>query len=218
MTKKRGADHGKRRLLTEDDEALWEHAARSLKPLRTKKGRVHAGQSDDPDETPPVFLAKPADAAPTAAPPPPAKRAIVKPAPPPSNAPRITVARAPAKPDIDPKAARKLRRGHLEIEARIDLHGMRQAEAHAALRGFIRSAHAAGKRWVLVITGKGKTVRADRDDIDGWLSERETGVLKRNVPQWLAEPEMHALVVGFREAAIEHGGAGALYVHVRKRK
>jgi len=113
---------------------------------------------------------------------------------------------------FDRKAARKLRQGQIEIEARIDLHGMRQHEAHAALRRFLMSCFGRGLRWVLVITGKGAPQRA-RDPEGFGVSER--GVLRKNVPMWLSEPELRAVVVSFTTAAIPHGGEGALYVQLR---
>ena len=113
--------------------------------------------------------------------------------------------------------ARKLRKGQLAIEARIDLHGMRQHEAHSALRRFLQSCFAQGKRLVLVITGKGtSSLRSFEDEHGRSTGELQRGVLKRNVPLWLAEPELRPLIVSFTEAAIEHGGSGALYIHLRR--
>ncbi|MCX4199043.1 Smr/MutS family protein, partial [Methylobacterium organophilum] len=102
-----------------------------------------------------------------------------------------------------------LRRGRLAIEARIDLHGMVQAEAHAALTGFLLRARAAGHSYVLVVTGKGGPGYADA------FSER--GVLRRSVPHWLRGPDLRGIVLGFEEAARHHGGGGALYVRLRRR-
>jgi len=92
------------------------------------------------------------------------------------------------------------------IEARLDLHGLTQSEAHAALIHFLRSASARGTRLVLVITGKGQ--RADGDG--------ERGVLRRQVPHWLRLPEFRVFVIGFEQAHISHGGEGALYVRLRR--
>jgi DNA-nicking Smr family endonuclease len=100
----------------------------------------------------------------------------------------------------------KLSRGRSEIDARIDLHGMTQLRAHRALLSFLQRAHADGVTFVLVITGKGKVGGA----------EEERGVLRRQVPNWLGLPEFRALVVGFEEAHIGHGGEGALYVRIRR--
>ena len=94
---------------------------------------------------------------------------------------------------------------------------MRQAEAHLALRRFLMSCHSRGLRWVLVITGKGGARRQSDDESDSfWAGANERGVLKRNVPMWLAEPELRAIVVSFAAAAIPHGGEGALYIQLRK--
>ena len=92
---------------------------------------------------------------------------------------------------------------------------MTQARAHAALRHFVQSCHSNGCRTVLVITGKGGSPLergAFRDD------GSERGVLKRNVPRWLTEPDIAPLVVSFTTAAQRHGGDGALYVHLRGRR
>ena len=140
--------------------------------------------------------------------------------------PRVPARAAPLPPppappplsDLDRRKARKIGTGKVEIDGRIDLHGMRQAEAHAALRRFLMRAYAEGRRWLLVITGKGAPLRRGDDD-EGLVGVRdhERGVLKRNVPRWLAEPELRAIVVGFTTAAIRHGGEGALYVQLRRR-
>ena len=114
----------------------------------------------------------------------------------------------PAVPPLAPLGRRErsqLSRGRKEIEARLDLHGMTQTRAHHALSGFLQRAHLDGLTFVLVITGKGKAG-----------SESERGVLRRQVPQWLSQPEFRALVVGFEEAHIGHGGEGALYVRIRR--
>lgn len=102
-----------------------------------------------------------------------------------------------------------LRRGALRVDARIDLHGMYQAEAHGALTGFLLRARAAGHTHVLVVTGKGGSAHDDP------FSER--GVLRRSVPHWLRSAELRPFVLGFEEAARHHGGAGALYVRLRRR-
>jgi DNA-nicking Smr family endonuclease len=112
---------------------------------------------------------------------------------------------APPLAPIGRRERAQLSRGRKEIDARIDLHGMTQTRAHRALFGFLQRAHHEGFSFVLVITGKGKL-----------SAESERGVLRRQVPQWLALPEFRALVVGFEEAHIGHGGEGALYVRVRR--
>lgn len=122
---------------------------------------------------------------------------------------------------IDAKAVRRLGSGRLTVDARIDLHGMRQSEAHSALRGFLWRSSGKGHRLVLVITGKGgrRGTQGAAFDEAGWIGEAssEPGVLRRQVPLWLREPEFAALVVGFTTAHIRHGGEGALYVQLRRR-
>jgi DNA-nicking Smr family endonuclease len=108
---------------------------------------------------------------------------------------------------LDRRTRQRLARGTFEIDGRLDLHGRTQNEAHGALLRFLRRAQADGARFVLVITGKGAGAGDDR---------RERGVLKRQVPLWLKLPEFRAYVSGFEEAHIGHGGAGALYVRLRR--
>ena len=105
----------------------------------------------------------------------------------------------------------RLSRGSHPIDAVIDLHGMRQEEAHQALRGFLHGAQRRGDTVVLVVTGKGGAPAG------GSLFE-ERGVLRRIVPHWLRLPDLRAVVVGFEEAVQHHGGAGALYVRIRRRR
>jgi DNA-nicking Smr family endonuclease len=177
----------RKRGLSEEERALWESVAKQVKPLR-KRHRVK----------PP---APSAAGEPNAAPKPAASPRLAAPA-------RIVVPPKPEPPPLAPIGRRErshLSRGRKEIDARLDLHGMTQTRAHRALFGFLQRAHHDGLTFVLVITGKGKIG-----------SESERGVLRRQVPQWLGLPEFRALVVGFEEAHIGHGGEGALYVRVRR--
>jgi DNA-nicking Smr family endonuclease len=131
----------------------------------------------------------------------------IRPATPPK--PSVQVTKPKPTPPLVPLGRRersRLSRGRSEIDARIDLHGMTQMRAHRALLSFLQRAHAEGATFVLVITGKGK--------VGG--GEEERGVLRRQVPNWLNLPEFRALVVGFEEAHIGHGGEGALYVRIRR--
>lgn len=111
--------------------------------------------------------------------------------------------------ELDRRARGKITRGRVQIERRIDLHGMTQAVAHAALRGFLRQAQADDLRLVLVVTGKGERLR---------FGAGETGVLKRLVPHWLRELDLRAVVLGFEPAGIVHGGSGALYIRLRRHR
>jgi DNA-nicking Smr family endonuclease len=178
----------RKRGLSEEDRALWESVAKQVKPLR-KRQRI---------SKPPV-VATDADG-----------KVAPKPAQSPRHAapPRIVAPAKPEPPPLAPIGRRErshLSRGRREIDARLDLHGMTQTRAHRALFGFLQRAHHDGLTFVLIITGKGKIG-----------AESERGVLRRQVPHWLGLPEFRALVVGFEEAHIGHGGEGALYVRVRR--
>lgn len=108
---------------------------------------------------------------------------------------------------IDRRQQRDLTRGRLQIDARIDLHGRRVADAHQAVHDFLRRAQSEGARVVLIVTGKGGAMKSDG----------ETGILRRQAPLWLADPRLRHVVAAFGEAAQAHGGAGALYVRLRRR-
>lgn len=123
--------------------------------------------------------------------------------------------RSPSKPTgLDGRTAERLRRGMLEPEARLDLHGLTEDSAHRALVTFLRSASARGLRLVIVVTGKGLKPAAPNEPFD--MEQRTRGVLKAMTPRWLAEPELAQFVADVRSAHRRHGGAGALYVYLRK--
>jgi DNA-nicking Smr family endonuclease len=178
----------RKRGLSEEERALWESVAKQIKPLRNKSRAAKAAVEADAAETPAVVKSAAATPKPLA----PVKPARAKPEPPPL---------AP----IGRRERSHLSRGKKQIDARLDLHGMTQSRAHHALSGFLHRAHGDGLTFVLIITGKGKIG-----------AESERGVLRRQVPQWLSLPEFRALVVGFEEAHIGHGGEGALYVRIRR--
>jgi DNA-nicking Smr family endonuclease len=193
--------------LSDEERSLWEHAASNMRPLKQKKGRVHVGHEDTTEKP----LRRP-----NAPQKPGSKRTVDRSTPRPST-PQAQAKSAPPLSQLDRRKARKISTGRIEIEARVDLHGMRQSEAHLALRRFLLNAHAKGRRWVLVITGKGSRPRGSSDVGEyAGLRDDERGVLKRNVPSWLAEPELRAIVISFAAAAARHGGEGALYVQLRK--
>ena len=112
---------------------------------------------------------------------------------------------------MDAKSYKGMQRGKLKPEGRIDLHGMTVAQAHPALISFVMSAQAAGKRLVLVITGKG----GKRDEI-GAIAPQRMGTLKRQVPHWLTMQPCASCVLQVSESHIRHGGAGAYYVYLRR--
>lgn len=113
---------------------------------------------------------------------------------------------------MDRKTFGKMNRGKLQPEGRIDLHGMTLDRAHGALNRFIMSSHGAGKRLVLVITGKGK----NRDE-GGPIPVRH-GVLRHQVPQWLAQQPLKSVVMQVSQAHVSHGGGGAYYVYLRRQR
>jgi DNA-nicking Smr family endonuclease len=104
---------------------------------------------------------------------------------------------------LDEPTHRKLSKGRLEVSARIDLHGLTQGDAHGLLHSFLHRAHATGLRHVLVITGKGSSFGSD-------------GILRRAVPHWFATPAFRTLVSAYDFAHPSHGGAGAIYVRLRR--
>lgn len=179
--------HSRKRALSEDEKALWRAVAKTTTPLRRRKQAVI---DVEPDEVP-------------AAPKPPA----VSVTPPSATRTRKVAAKPPPLAPLGRREKARLAKGRHPIDARIDLHGMTQARAHRMLIAFLHRAHGDGATFVLVITGKGKVATS---------SDGERGVLRRQVPHWLALPELRGLVVGFEPAHIGHGGEGALYVRLRR--
>lgn len=106
----------------------------------------------------------------------------------------------------------RMRKGQVEPDARIDLHGMTEAVAHRALLRFLEGAAKRGNRLILVVTGKGNPSRRESAS---WMQSPH-GVLKQMVPRWLNEPDAAALIASVAKAHVRHGGGGALYVYLRK--
>jgi DNA-nicking Smr family endonuclease len=173
------------RRLSDEEIALWTEVARSV---ARRRGATL------PAPTKPAGPARPSAPPPTSAEPPAARAAKLS---------------APPLAPIERRLKRELARGRAAIDAALDLHGLTQAEAHQALRGFLRHSQARGARLVIIVTGKGGAI-----DEGQWPNER--GVLKRLTPQWLREPDLRSVVLGFEEAGRAHGGSGALYVRLRR--
>ncbi len=189
----------RRRGLSSEERTLWATVARTAVPLRADEAIL-------PEPPPSVPMPEEMLAAtPPPAPAAPGRAALAKPLPLP----------LPLSP-IERRTLNRVARGILAIDGRIDLHGLTQNDAHHRLRAFLTGAQARGAKLVLVITGKGRG--------EGGLThqshfgEMERGVLRRRVPQWLAEPGLRDIVIGFEEAHRSHGGGGALYVRIRKRR
>ncbi|ACI91538.1 Smr protein/MutS2 [Afipia carboxidovorans OM5] len=182
----------RRRALDAEERALWETVTKQIKPLRRRKPKELEVAAEAGEE-----VAAPQGAR--------ARSSRASEA----SKPTVTAPRPKAPPPLVTLGRRErthLARGRKEIEARLDLHGMTQARAHRALIGFVTSSSENGLTFVLVITGKGRSGALDA----------ERGVLRRQVPEWLGLPELRRFVVGFEEASIGHGGAGALYVRLRR--
>jgi DNA-nicking Smr family endonuclease len=174
----------------EHDSAIWQAAMRDVRPLPRRKSPATPAPAPSPA---PIKKAKSADRPSPVFPP---KLASQQPA----IVPDISHGRAAG---IDRRSAERLSRGRLPIEGRLDLHGMTQAAAVERLAEFIARAEAAGKRCVLVITGKGLA---------------SGGVLRDQVPRWLNLPPNRARVLAFDYAQQQHGGSGALYVLLKRRR
>ncbi len=173
--------------ITADDAALWARVTSRVKPL---------------SETPPPPLE--ADPEPETPPEPPGPRL------PPRKRETASKTAKPLQPlthgstaGVDKRTAERFRKGSMEIEARIDLHGLTREAAHGTLTRFLRDSAARGRRMVLVITGKG--LRAEGD-----------GVLKSEVPRWLNEASLRPLLLSFTYAQPRDGGEGALYVFLKR--
>lgn len=119
---------------------------------------------------------------------------------------------------VDGRTAERLRKGEIEPDLRLDLHGLTEAAAHQAVAAFLRSAIAGGAKLVLIITGKGGNASAPDAPFDLELDRRTRGVLRAMAPRWLQEPEFIRSVADIRTAHRRHGGAGALYVYLRKER
>ena len=168
---------------TLEDRILWETVAKTARPLKGKEK--------------PTFLID-------------EKKKQVSMHPSASENPKPLAAAGGAKPapahrlhPIDRPTHKKIAKGRVVIEARIDLHGLTQSQAYGLLLGFLQRAHLRKLRHVLVITGKGSSLGSD-------------GVLRQAVPMWFTTPSFRILVNGYEDAARNHGGTGAIYVRMRR--
>jgi len=170
-----------RRRLSEDERALWRGFARGVTPLRRGAGAALGVAPDQPSaQAPPQNIRNECS---------PAKQ-------------------APGLAQFDRRLRQRVARGLAAIDARLDLHGMTQRQAHAALLHFLAQAQAQNAKVALVVTGKG---------IGAAAAAPERGVLRRQVPLWLSLPEFRRFIVSFEQAHASHGGEGALYLRLRRR-
>lgn len=188
-----GSGKRKKKSLSREDRELWSKVAKTLTPL--EPGRSFEAELEsfaelvEPTRTPPK-AAKKADTAIRV------------------QMPHPKVHALPPMHRLEHRQRKKVVKGIKPIDARIDLHGLTQDQAHSRLRSFLLQAQGSGFKLVLVITGKG-----GRSGPHG-----EIGILRRFVPEWLSMPDMRSVVVGYEEAHNSHGGSGALYVRIRKKR
>jgi DNA-nicking Smr family endonuclease len=181
------------RWLSDEEIALWIEVAKTVARRRGATLPTLAAPSAPEPAAPPAMASPPGAE---------------------TSARRAQAPRLPPLAPLERRLKRALARGRLEVDAALDLHGMTQSEAHRALRAFIFGAQTRGMRLAIVVTGKGaarpRPGVADFGD--------EPGVLRRLVPHWLRAPDLRSAVLGFEEAGPAHGGAGALYVRLRRRE
>lgn len=197
------------RLLTPEDEALWSSVARTLEPVR-KKGRVHKSAEREAKVQSSAGAPLPSGLQKTLE-----KAVTEKEKPTAAASPVRTERMPPPVAEFDRRQVRRLARGRAEVEARLDLHGMRATEAYGALRAFLFACYARGQRSLLIITGKGNGAGL-RDRPFELHDQGDRGVLRRNVPMWLSQPELRTIIHSFTQAHSRHGGEGALYVQLRR--
>lgn len=180
--------------LSDEDEALWAYVTRGIKPIAREapksaqppdKKEQKRGVKTDHKTVAPSELRRTED---------------------------IQHDRQPPGLGLDRRSDRRLKRGQMPIEARLDLHGMTRSEARRALENFLGHAYENGKRCVLVITGKGTRRRSDDDD------DRRTGILRESLPAWLSEGAAGSLVLRYHTARPQHGGEGAFYILLRRKR
>lgn len=179
--------------LTREDIELWRHVTHDVRPLTARPAPESAPDSETAEP-------RPVKARATA----PARKPLLPPMPPPDR-PKMPEIGHGEVAGVDKRTAQRLRRGQLPIEGRIDLHGLTQEEAHRALSSFLAGSRKAGRRCVLIVTGK------------GLKPDGQTGVLRANVPRWLNTAPNRARILAFSYATRKDGGEGALYVLLRRK-
>ncbi len=192
--------------LDPEDALLWHRVTETLRPI-DNKAKNRAGFETE-------LFSKPAPAP------------VVKPEKSPTHAGFRPLAKAPTPTGgpaplntIEKRLNRRIARGSAGFDARIDLHGMTQIQAHSALLGFLRSSQARGCRVALVITGKGRASdTVNSHSRDHHFGHEAPGVLRRNIRGWLEQQDFRVLVSAYAQAHRRHGGDGAIYVQLRRAK
>ncbi len=188
------AEVPRRPRLKQADLELWAHVTRDTRPLPRRKRLAAASSPDDRGERPEEGRGSAAARAP----------APRHPAPHPAPA-RLPELSHDAAPGLDARSAERLRRGEMPIEARLDLHGHSQDEAQEALLAFVERAWHERRRALLVITGKGRRGEGE-------------GILRAAVPRWLNAAPLRGHLLAFARAQPKDGGAGALYLLLRRQR
>ncbi|HEX4160005.1 MAG TPA: Smr/MutS family protein [Rhizomicrobium sp.] len=182
----------RKRALTDEERGLFETTLADARPLKKAPRRPKKPTKPEPVQAPPVPIKKETQ--------------------PVAPAPHRTVG-------IDGNTADRLRRGVIEPQARLDLHGLTERDAHRALLTFLRGGRSRNLRLVLIVTGKGGPSgpsRSEESAFDLGLGMSMRGILRTMTPRWLKEPGLAELIADVREAHRRHGGSGALYVYLRK--
>ena len=178
----------RRRVVTPDEARVWRAVIRDVAPL---PGKQPPPEAEEPAAEPPPPPARPVPPLFVPEPPPPRPQAP------------LPDLRAGDTPGLDRRSAERMKKGEMVIDATLDLHGMTQDAAHGALSAFVGRAYESGRRCLLVITGKGK---------------QGPGILRAQVPRWLNQSPLRERILGFSQARPQHGGDGALYVLVKRRR
>ncbi|MBI2241829.1 MAG: Smr/MutS family protein [Magnetospirillum gryphiswaldense] len=180
----------RRRTVTPEDARIWRAVVQDVAPLPGKDVLSEEEiEATEPAAEPPVRPVEPLFRP--------------DPAPPPRPARPLPDLRVGVTPGLDRRSADRMKKGEMAIDAALDLHGMTQDAAHGALLSFVARAHDAGRRCLLVITGKGK---------------QGPGVLRSQVPRWLNQSPLRERILGFSQARPQHGGDGAFYVLVKRQR
>jgi len=178
----------RRRPVSEDEALLFRRAMTGATPLTARAKK------------PPPVPPKPPKPPPKPLPMPPPAPAL----PPPRPKAHLPALAHGAAPGVDKRTLERFKKGEMTVEAQLDLHGMTQEAAHAALARFVERAAAAGLRTLLVVTGKG--------------GREGTGVLRAQVPRWLNEAGLRPHLLAIHRARPQHGGDGALYVLLKRKR
>ncbi len=173
----------RRRDLTPEDSELWRYVTRNVNPYHGSRHLSEEAPAPPSTESKKPVVSRPPEISP-----------------PPAPQPALSVGRVA---DMDKRTARRLKRGELPVDGRIDLHNLTLDQAHSALTGFIRGAYGRGARCVVVVTGKGKSGE---------------GKIRRETPHWLNQAALRPLVLAVTEARVNDGGSGAFYVLLKRKR